>query len=108
MLAGRAKVRAEGACRACARPNTVVFLEPAHIIARAQVPVGMGAEDPLNFCPLCEACHRRYDLRLLDLAPHLRPDELAYACALVGEAAALRRITGDRDATTFDRPWSPF
>ena len=73
-------------------------VDPAHLIPRS---LG-GCGDPLCVVPLCRRpCHRAYDSGELDLLPHLEPAwraQLAHAVGHVGLIAALRRISGTRDA----------
>ena len=98
--AGRARVREEGRCRACARPGDH---DPAHIIARARTQPGLDYGDqPTNFVALCRACHRSYDRQgppgtQLDLLPFLDREEQATAVLLAGGILnALERVTGCR------------
>lgn len=88
------KVRAEGNCRACHLPAQ----DPAHIVPRSRIGIGMGGEDPRNVVPLCRRCHGLYDEGALDLLPVLSLVEQAYAVELVGLEEARRRITNERAA----------
>lgn len=87
-----AKVVEENRCRVCTRSAN----DPAHVIPRSRIGVGMGGEDALNIVPLCRLCHIDYDQGKLDLLPHLTREEQAYAVGLVGLAEAYRRTTNER------------
>jgi hypothetical protein len=61
-----------------------------------------GCGNPLCVVPLCRVHHRAYDRGELDLLAHLEPGwraQLAHAVGHVGLIGALRRISGDRQAT---------
>lgn len=91
--AARAKVEAEGACRACGIGGR---LEAAHIIPRSINPTEANM-DATGICPLCPSCHREYDSHELDLLPYLTPVEQAHAVLMAsGIVSAERIITGQR------------
>lgn len=93
--AARAKVEAEGHCRACGSTQN---LEAAHIVPRSRIgPLG-AAEDPRNIVPLCPQCHRDQHAGALELLPLLRLDEQGYAASLVGLTEATRRTTNRQAA----------
>jgi hypothetical protein len=94
----RAKVTAEGRCRArdglCLGP-----LQAAHVIGREYDPAHPTREGwrivlAEHVVPLCEHHHRRYDAHELNLLPFLRHEEWEAACLLVGLGSAERRVMG--------------
>ncbi len=87
----RAKVRAEGKCRACGRGGK---LEASHVVPRSRVTVG--GEDARNIVPMCAECHRKHHAGELELLPLLSLGEQSYAAGLVGLVEAVRRTTYDR------------
>lgn len=105
MNAARAKVEAEGACRACGIGGAH-RLDAAHIIARGATRAARGYADPLNIVPLCSrakggtGCHDEYDARQLDLLPVLRVEEQARAVELAGGIEAARRRLAPRAYAT--------
>lgn len=86
--AARAKVDAEGACRAC---GGVHGLEAAHVVPRSRVAAGPG-EDDRNIVPLCRRCHQLQHAGRLSLGSLLTVDERAYVVGLVGVGEAERRL----------------
>lgn len=88
--AARAKVDAEGHCRACGSTHG---LEAAHIVPRSRLRADEGAEDPRNICVLCARCHRAQHAGALELLPILTLEEQGYAASLVGLVEATRRTT---------------
>ena len=93
----RAKVATEGVCRVCGAG----WPQAAHLVGRRHDRAGGNGKlrvEPDVVVPLCEACHRAYDGRRLDLLPHLTRAERARAVELVGLVAALRRLSVRRAA----------
>ena len=89
--------RAAVAGRPCIVCGSEHGVDPAHLIPRS---LG-GCGDPLCVVPACRSCHRACDSGELDLLPHLEPAwraQLAHAVRHLGLIAALRRISGTRDA----------
>ena len=66
--AQRQKVRG-AACLVCWQAP----VDPAHLISRGVASDRAG--DPRRVIPLCRKCHRLFDEGVLDLLPHLRPDD---------------------------------
>jgi hypothetical protein len=94
------KVRREGACRVC---RTSFFLQTAHTVGRrydrvVELEDGTSAVfvDPLDVIPLCEACHRAYDLRQLSILEYLTYEEQAAAVEHLGIVRALHRLTAQK------------
>lgn len=85
----RAKCDAEGRCRWCKRACRT---EAAHIVPRRHDPPN-GPVPADGIVPLCQACHRDYDLDRLDLLPVLTLEEQAFAVSRLGILRAWRRIT---------------
>ena len=76
--AARAKVEAEGRCRACKRLGRV---EAAHVIGRAS-DARTGALRVVHqdsVIPLCSTCHYEYDAHERDVLPLLTLDEQVQA-----------------------------
>lgn len=90
MTAARAKVREEGACRAC---GTTTDLDPCHVIPRSRLTAKEGAEDPRNIVPMCRRHHDAQHAGRLELLGLLRLDEQGYIAGLVGIEEARRRTT---------------
>ncbi len=97
------KVQESGMCRFC---GSSLDLQAAHIIGRQHDPIEVGPRGgetrvvlPESVVPLCSFHHGLYDARQLDLLPFLYPDEQAHAVLVAGGVvAALRRISGNRNA----------
>lgn len=90
--AQRAKVTAEGKCRRCGLPESVIGLDPAHVTDRS---IG-GCDDALCVVPACRICHDGYDERRTDWLPILSRAEQAHAVSHLGIARAYQRTTGER------------
>lgn len=88
----RAKIEDEGTCRVC---GAHYGLQAAHVIGRRYDPPN-GKVRPVDVVPLCEACHRAYDLHALALLPYLTHDEQAAAVEHVGIVGAYRRTASTR------------
>lgn len=95
--AARAKVEAEGVCRAC---GTGGRLEAAHIIPRSINPTEANM-DALGICPLCPNCHRDYDSHQLDLLPYLTVLEQSNAVIMASGIASADRIISGRKQTGY-------
>lgn len=99
-----AKIQAEGCCRACKRPPSVLRklgrrLEIAHTIGR-EYDRKDGFVDPLSVVPLCgpsttsATCHGKQHAHTLDLWPLLTIEEREWAIRRVGPGQARRKLSG--------------
>lgn len=81
---GRAKVDREGKCRMCPSRDGI---QAAHIVPRS-----LGGEmESLDFVPLCQSCHSKFDRHEIDLLPALTFAEQGRAASLIGlENARIR------------------
>lgn len=89
--AQRAKVRDQGGCIVCGRPE----VDPAHLTPRS---LG-GCDDVMCVAAVCRAHHRAYDEGRLSLLEHLEPrlrEEVQHAVGHLGLLGALVRLTNDR------------
>lgn len=88
--AAHAKIREEGACRAC---GTTQNLDACHVIPRSRLTAQEGAEDPRNIVPLCRRDHESQHSGRLELLGLLTLQEQGYIASLVGIEEARRRTT---------------
>lgn len=89
--AQREKVRGLPCLNCGGYPST-----PAHLAARAQG----GCDSADCVTPLCLACHRAFDIGLIDILPALEPGyraEIAHCVEHLGLASAFRRLTRSRE-----------
>jgi hypothetical protein len=96
-MAATESQRAAVTGRLCIVCGATQRVDPMHVIPRS---LG-GCGEHLCIVPACRRCHRAYDSGELDLLPYLEPArraQLAHAVGHVGLIAALRRISGARDA----------